>query len=133
MAYEITTNPLLSQPLNGTEKRKEKGKKNKIKCDEAKEQRIHKLWTCARMSHFLSSNMTTKFSLISPKHTQKAYGKTFLHILAHTYIHMDAHTQTNTNTMSMHRHRVSTTQTITNIRDCHISTTICPTLRPLYF
>lgn len=47
-----------------TAKEKEEKRKERLKkCEGAEEQRSHKLWTCARMSLFLSSNMTTKHSL----------------------------------------------------------------------
>lgn len=76
-AHEIKTNLLFPVSFNSKRKRREE-KGEMEKREGAEEQRSHQLWICARMSLFLSSNMTTKHSLdalsgtcenMSPTHT----------------------------------------------------------------
>lgn len=45
------------------------------------------MWKCARMSHFLSANMTTKYSLISLEHTHRK------HMGKHSWTVMHMHSQ----------------------------------------
>lgn len=63
--------------------------------------------------------MTTKYSLISLEHTQKAYGKTFFHCNTHTHMHTNSQTQRHRRIIS-HMHISKTAVSVLPYVPCNL-------------